>query len=202
MYDELQTQALILLDTDKPLLEKEGSSFLGRLYIAMIMQAAHRRFENRGRNYRPVYLYIDEAQEYFDERIAEMLEQARKAHIGLILSHQTISQIRRSKLDPATVIGNTATKLVSTTYPDDAREMAKSMRKKTDDILDLPEFTFALYDRTQGFVTVKAPNNPLGGGERDRKELQAAMEVRYGVKSEEAVSSPVENFDLPDVEII
>lgn len=182
VYDELKNRALILLDTDKPLLDQEGSSFLGRLYVAMIMQAAYRRFENRGHVYHPVHLYIDEAHEVFDERIAEMLEQARKANIGLLLSHQTISQIRKSRLDPATVIGNTATKLVSTRFYDDAREMAKSMRVKPEDILNLPEYIFGLYDREQGFVPVSAPQNSFANvfGTQDMDALRAAMEARYG----------------------
>ncbi len=185
VYDELRRRKLILLDTNKPMLDKEASSFLGRLYIAMIVQAAHRRFDNGGTDYAPVYFVIDEAQEYFDERIAEMLEQARKANIGLILAHQTISQIKRERLDPATVIGNTATKIVSTTLPDDAATMAKSMRIKGDEILDLPQYTFAMHNRQVGVVPIRAPENALAGIDyrSDKGALQVAMEARYGART-------------------
>ena len=181
VYDELQDRRLILLDTNKPTLDREASSFLGRLYIAMIVQAAHRRFDNAREEYRPVYVVVDEAQEYFDERIAEMLEQARKANIGLILAHQTLSQIKKAGLDPATVIGNTATKIVSTTYHGDAGEMAKNMRVKSTDILELPQYTFGLYHRKQGFVPVRAPEHGLVDFEYrfDKDELRAEMEERY-----------------------
>ena len=197
VYDELQDRRLILLDTNKPGLDNEGSAFLGRLYIAMIVQAAHRRFENSRKEYRPVYLVIDEAQEYFDERIAEMLEQARKANIGLLLAHQTISQIKRARLDPATVIGNTATKLVSTTYQDDAREMAKSMRINAETLLDLPQYTFGLYNRKTGFRPVRAPQYNFAGFEfrEDAGTLKEAMEARYESKRDEARAKALE----PDI---
>lgn len=198
VYDELQSRQLILLDTNKPMLDAEGSSFLGRLYIAMIVQAAHRRFDNNEKKLHPVYVVIDEAQEYFDERIAEMLEQARKANIGLILAHQTLSQIKDRGLNPATVIGNTATKLVSTTYQDDAREMGKSMRVKAEAILDLPQYTFAMHTRETGLVPIRAPEHGLASFEyrTDKGELQVEMEARYGVKGKGAPVEP----DMPSTE--
>ncbi len=204
VYDELQTRQLILLDTNKPMLDIEASSFLGRLYIAMIVQAAHRRFDNVGRQYRPVYVFIDEAQEYFDDRISEMLEQARKANIGLILAHQTISQIRKQGLDPATVIGNTATKLVSTSYEDDARTIGKSMRVKATEILDLPQYSFGLHHRNTGFIPVRAPENGLAAFEfrTDKDALKKEVELRYqqseGTSSIEPDLPPTENVNLGD----
>ena len=94
MYEELKNKKLVLIDTNKPMLDDEASAFFGRLFIAMIVQASHRRFASRGTSYRPVYLYVDEAHEYFDNKIAEMLEQARKADIGLVVAHQSLSQAR------------------------------------------------------------------------------------------------------------
>ena len=210
-YDDMQSKWLMLLDTDKPLLDKEGSGFLGRLYIAMIMQAAYRRFENADKTYKPVYIYIDEAHEYFDDRLAEMLEQARKANIGLILAHQDIDQIKKKPgLTPATIIGSTATKLVATTYQPDANEMAKSMRVRADDILNLPDFTFALYDRTNGFAPVRAPKDPLTALEKriNLKELESKMRERFSASrfanAQGAKETPAsENKNLPgDVEMI
>ena len=207
IYDEMQSRWLVLLDTDKPLLDKEASSFLGRLYIAMIMQAAYRRFESKGRTYKPVYLVVDEAHEYFDDRIAEMLEQARKANIGVTVSHQDIDQIKKKPgLTPATVIGSTATKLVATTYQPDAVEMAKSMLIKPEDILNLPDYTFGLYDRHNGFVPVRADEEPLAGipGRDDPKALQKEMIRRYGAPQPGLKKEPEkeEAFSLGDPDTI
>jgi len=198
MFDELQDRALILLDTHKPALQ-DGSSFLGRLYIAMIVLSARQRFENRDADYGRVYLYIDEAHEYFDESITEMFEQARKANIGVIISHQDLTQVKkRPGLEPATVLGCTATKLVATSLADDAATMAKAMRVTADRILDLPDFTFGLYDKGQGFVEVSAPANPLEAllDQKNQKDLQKVMEDRYGMNSNPK-PSPENRRDKP-----
>ena len=142
-----------------------------------------------------------------------MLEQARKANIGLTLAHQTVSQIRKRSIDPATVIGNTATKIVGTQYPDDAREMGKAMRVSTDTILDLPQYSFGMYHRSTGFVSIRAPKHPLAQFEyrHDAKAVQDAMEARYGgIKPEDAIEpaagdtagSTAPAFDLDDVKPI
>ncbi|MEM1088616.1 MAG: hypothetical protein AAGH90_12895, partial [Pseudomonadota bacterium] len=81
MLDELDRQKLIIIDTNKPMLDDAASAFFGRLFIAMIVRASHQRFKN-GRYSRPVYLIVDEAHEYFDKSVSDMLEQARKANIG------------------------------------------------------------------------------------------------------------------------
>ena len=38
-------------------------------------------------------MYVDEAQEYFDDSIETILNQARKYHVGLTLAHQTLDQL-------------------------------------------------------------------------------------------------------------
>jgi len=216
LFEEIQNRSLILLDTHKPALKQEGSSFLGRLYIAMLVQAAHRRFETKDGAFDPVHVYIDEAHEYFDQSIAEMLEQARKANIGVTVAHQDLAQIkRRPGLEPATVIGCTATKLVATSLPEDAAVMAKAMRVRTDDILDLPTYYFGHYDKEQGFSSVKAENNPLQPllYKRKEHEVRKEMEARYGVRKDAATPAPNkasadrpdetgDSADLPDVEPI
>ncbi len=182
MYDELQNRKLILIDTNKPLLDKEGSAFLGRLFVAMILQSAHRRFDNQGQ-YKPVYVYVDEAHEYFDESIEEMLEQARKSNIGLILAHQTIAQAKEKKIR-AHLHANTATKIVSTEYRADAAEMAESMHVKPEKILELPQYSFGLYSRSTGFTSIRAPAHALSRMEKrlDNSEIKTVTETRYGVQ--------------------
>ena len=184
MLDEMDTQNLILIDTNKPMLDDAPSAFFGRLFIALILRASYRRFQS-GQSMRPVYLIVDEAHEYFDRTISDMLEQARKANIGLIVSHQSISQARGAKggsniTDPLMV--NTATKLIWTSFREDATKFAGSMQVKADDILNLPQFTFGMYTRKQGFLPVRGIPNALSAFERrdDPQALRDEMEGRYG----------------------
>lgn len=197
MFEELAHQRLILIDTNKPMLDDAPSAFFGRLFIALILRASYRRFAE-GHSSRPVYLIVDEAHEYFDRSISDMLEQARKANIGLIVAHQSISQARGAKggsniTDPLMV--NTSTKLIWTTFREDATKFAGSMQVKADDILALPQFTFGMYSRAKGFVPVRgAPGALADFPKRDDPDaLQREMEQRYG-------SSPDPKPEPPDAE--
>ena len=150
----------------------------------MILRASHLRFDG-GLSMRPVYLVVDEAHEYFDQSISDMLEQARKANIGLIIAHQSLSQAKGRDgggniADPLMV--NTATKIVWTAYKEDAAKFAGSMRIKPKDILDLPQFTFGMYSRKQGFRPIRGVPNALADFDkrRDKNELKNYMEAIYG----------------------
>ena len=137
---------------------------------------------------------MDEAHEYFDKSISDMLEQARKANIGLVLAHQSISQSRGGKGGSNiadTLMVNTATKLIWTSFREDAAKFAGSMQVKPEDILNLPQFTFGMHSRKQGFLPIKGTPQALSdfGKRSDTDAMQSAMEARYG-PSEEIANDP------------
>ncbi len=221
MFEELATQKLILIDTNKPMLDDIASAFFGRLFIALILRASHWRFAE-GQTMRPVYLIVDEAHEYFDRSISDMLEQARKANIGLVVAHQSISQARGAKggsniTDPLMV--NTATKLIWTSFREDATKFAGSMQVKAEDILSLPQFTFGMHTRKQGFLPIKGVPDALTEFPRrdDPQALRRSMEEKYGANtdaeddptaatsetsSDKSSQGAGSENDPPDVEII
>jgi GTPase SAR1 family protein len=205
MFEEMANQKLILIDTNKPMLDDAPSAFFGRLFIALILRASYRRF-GAGATKRPVYLIVDEAHEYFDRSISDMLEQARKANIGLVVAHQSISQARGAKggsniTDPLMV--NTATKLIWTSFREDATKFAGSMQVKAEDILNLPQFTFGMHSRKQGFVPIKGESNALAEFPKrdDPQALRREMEERYGVSAEvDDGSEDIPTADKPEMQ--
>ena len=213
MFAEMANRNLILIDTNKPMLDEAASSVFGRLFIAMILRASHRRFAE-GVTSRPVYLIVDEAHEYFDQSVSAMLEQARKANIGLIVAHQSLSHAKKANIvDPLMV--NTATKIIWTAYRDDAAKFAGSMQIKAEDILSLPQFTFGMHSRKQGFTPIKGAPNALSDFPMrlDRNGLRHEMEARYGQSRSNTNASSDDKSDAghgsdskagkpPDVEMI
>lgn len=190
MFEVLASEKLVLIDTNKPMLDHAASAFFGRLFIAMILRASYQRVAER-QTMRPVYLVVDETHEYFDRTVSDMLEQARKANIGLIVSHQSISQAKTAKgggniADPLMV--NTGTKLIWTSFKEDAAKFAGSMQVRSEDILNLPQFTFGMHTRKQGFVPIRGVTDALSGFERreDMDILRLDMEIKYGPTSEGA----------------
>ncbi|MGR3837890.1 MAG: hypothetical protein ACU0A2_06010 [Cognatishimia sp.] len=199
MYNELLSKRLILIDTNKPLLDNEGSSFLGRLFIANIVRAAHMRF-NSGQEMRPVYLVVDEAHEYFDQSVSDILEQARKANIGMLVAHQSLSQAKKGSVNIAdALMVNTATKIIWTSFRDDAAKFAGNMQVTADTILGLPQYTFGLYTRSQGFCQVRGEANAFGDFPfRDHEGmqlLQDQMEYLYGPHDNNMAEDPADDPD-------
>src|SRR5258708_3273197 len=84
---------IILVNTAKDFL-KGNSSILGRYFIALTLQAALERAAMPERQRRPAFLYIDEASEYFDTNVDNLLIQARKYKLGIVVAHQYLDQLQ------------------------------------------------------------------------------------------------------------
>lgn len=93
MFELLNQGKIILINTTKDLLGQEGSAIFGRFFVALIAQAAVQRAAIPAHERRPSFIYIDEAQDYFDENISHLLNQARKYRVGLIIAHQNLDQL-------------------------------------------------------------------------------------------------------------
>ena len=93
IFELLNEGKIILINTAKDLLGQEGSAIFGRFFIALIAQAAVQRAALPPHERRPSFVYIDEAQDYFDENISNLLHQARKYRVGLIFAHQNLDQL-------------------------------------------------------------------------------------------------------------
>src|SRR4051812_9058114 len=126
LFDAMNRGSLILINTAKDLLKQDGCEILGRFFIALICQAAQERASIPSDHRRSTFLYIDEAQDYFDESIEQLLNQARKYKVGIILAHQNLDQFE-PRLRGA-VMASTATKLVGGLSAKDAAAFAREMR--------------------------------------------------------------------------
>jgi len=178
MEHEMANRNLILIDTDVNYLGEAGSSFFGRLFIALILKTSRQRFTGK---HRPVYLYIDECAAYLDSRLELMLQQARKANIGVILAHQDLDQLRKAGI-LTTILGNTATKFAGRLSDADSRMMASNMKTSHEFLQSLPRYHFALSQIGEQTCAVTAdPTLFENMDERyEHAELVAEMERRYG----------------------
>ena len=75
---------------------------------------------------RATFVYVDEAHEYFDDTIDELLNQARKFKVGLVLAHQNLEQL--SERLRATIMASTSIKFAGGVSARDASAFAKEMR--------------------------------------------------------------------------
>jgi len=91
---------------------------------------------------RATFVYIDEAQDYFDQGIENLLNQARKYKTGLILAHQNLGQFGRGL--EASVMASTAVKLVGGVSAGDAAALSREMRCEPEFLLSMRKRALAL----------------------------------------------------------
>lgn len=203
MFDALNTGKIVLVNTAKDFLKAERSSFLGRFFIALTLQAALERAALPEGKRRPAFLFIDEAADYFDDNIDDLLTQARKYNLGVIFSHQYLDQLAPGLR--SSIASNTSIKLAGGISDRDARSMAADMRTTPTFLLEQRKAArstqFACYLRnvTPTALSLSVPfgmieQHPTMSGEAYRR-LENENRGRISLSSEPIVrlSSP----DLP-----
>jgi len=144
IFSELNNGAVILVDTAKDFL-RTFTTYFGRLFISLVLQAVMERAVIPENKRKPTFLIIDEAHEYFDENIDDLLIEARKYRTGCVLAHQFLDQTTtylRSSL-----AASTATKLAARVSVADARFLAPNMRTDPETLLTVPRLNFACHIR-------------------------------------------------------
>jgi hypothetical protein len=169
---------IVLVNTAKDLLKEEGSSLLGRFFIGQIAQAALERATLSPEERTPVHVYVDEAQEYFDDRVETILAQARKYRVGLTIAHQTLDQLTPRLR--ASLHANTSIKLAGGTSSRDATALAHELHTSAAFIesmkrhKDTTEFALWIRNETPEAIRLRVP---LGFLERQPVASASAMEL-------------------------
>ena len=133
LFDAMNDGKIVLINTAKDLLKTDGCSIFGRFFVALISQAALSRSILQEHQRKPFMVYIDEAHDYFDDRIEDIANQARKYNVGLVLSHQNLDQAN-AKLR-ASIMSSTSIKLAGGVSAKDAQVLAQNMHTKSETIL-------------------------------------------------------------------
>jgi hypothetical protein len=145
MFTELNAGKLILINTSKSLLKEQGTEIFGRFFIALIAQAAQERATLPTQDRLPAMVYIDEAQDYFDQNIGIILSQARKYRVGMIMAHQYLGQLSNGLQEAFEA--NTSIKLAGGVSARDARALSGQLSCDADLIQRQPKGTFATFVR-------------------------------------------------------
>jgi hypothetical protein len=183
------------VNTAKDYLKAERSSFLGRLFISLTMNAAFERAALGQEDRYPAFLYIDEASEYFDDNLDDLLIQARKFNLGLVFSHQYLDQCTPALR--ASIAANTAVKMAGGVSDRDARAMAADMRTTPEFILaqrkDTGRSQFACSIRGQNAVSLTVPFGTL---ERAIEGMPILAQQQKAVTADERLVN-LHHPDLP-----
>lgn len=196
MFTEMNQGKLILINTAKSLLKEQGTEVFGRFFIALIAQAAQERATLPDFDRLPCFVYVDEAQDYFDENIGIILSQARKYQVGMVLAHQYLGQLSNGLQEAFEA--NTSIKLAGGVSARDARALASQISADPDIIQRQPKGSFATYIRglTERAVPMSFPFFVLEKLPRASAERRNAIrEYSRSHYAEPLPTAPVANAD-------
>ena len=197
LFTELNNGSIILVDTAKDFL-KSSSSHFGRIFISLILQAVLERAVIPEDERKPAFLIVDEAADYFDDNIDDLLTEARKYKLGCCFAHQHLDQCTPSLR--ASFAANTGIKMAGGVSSSDARVLAPDMRTSADFILSQPRRHFACHIRN---VTPQAVSIPIEVGKLEaqpRLSDGAYEEMRKRNRERVAVADKPEPVKPPPEE--
>jgi hypothetical protein len=89
----MDDRKILIVNLSKGLIGEENAQFLGLLLVPRILSAAMSRADIPEDQRKDFYLYVDEFQNFSTEDFAQILSEARKYKLNLIVANQYIAQI-------------------------------------------------------------------------------------------------------------
>jgi hypothetical protein len=197
---------IIVVNTSKGTLQKDGSSLLGRYIIARVARAALERSVIEEMSARPpCLLFVDEAKEYVDESIDELLSTIGKYQVGIALFFQFFGQL--SETLHTSVLGNCSVLCAGGLTVPEARVICKEMhvddkmiRSQVKDAAVPPQWaTFAIHVKymTNHALTVHVPFYQLDNMPRMSDELHKKLLTENRLKLT-GMPDPAPSDETPD----
>ena len=119
----MDEEKILLLNLSKGRIGEDNSALLGAMIITKIQLAAMSRVDMSEKERKDFYLYVDEFQNFATESFNNILSEARKYRLNLIMAHQYIEQLGESTA--AAVFGNVGTIICFRVGATDAEFIAK-----------------------------------------------------------------------------
>ncbi|WP_194928818.1 type IV secretory system conjugative DNA transfer family protein [Pseudactinotalea sp. HY158] len=200
---------ILLVNLAKGTLGGEAARLLGCLAVALVWQEILGRSRDPATARRPVFVHIDEAQDYLAlGDLGEALAQARGLGVGFTLAHQHLGQFTPALR--AAVVANAQSRVTFRLSPEDAAVLARTLPRgelATEDYRALPAYQAYLHGLVNGQLAAPASlrTMPLPVARRGLDTALEASAARWGT-SLDAVErdllelsgiSPAEAGDAP-----
>lgn len=173
---------ILILNLSKGRIGEDNSQLLGAMMITKIQLAAMSRVDISETERKDFVLYVDEFQNFTSDSFANILSEARKYRLNLILAHQYIEQLSET-IKPA-VFGNVGTMIVFRVGATDAEELVKEFSPvfTEEDIVSLPKYEFYLKLMIDGIAS--DPFSARGLPPKTEAEKTGNLEKVIGVSRE------------------
>ncbi len=185
---------ILLVNVAKGRIGEDNSALLGAMLITKIQLAAMERVRIPEEERKDFYLYVDEFQNFATESFANILSEARKYCLNLIIAHQYIGQLvteTTTKVRDA-VFGNVGTLISFRVGAADAEFLEKEFTPEfvIQDLVNLENYNVYLKLMIDGvssrpFSATTLPPMDVGGAKNQRDKIIDVSRERYANSQEE-----------------
>ena len=123
----MDKQKILLIDLPKGVVGEMNAYLLGMILVGKILMAALSRTDMPNSERKDFYLYIDEFQNFTTNSICQILSEARKYALNLVIAHQYIGQLSKNNNTEIkdAVFGNVGTMISFKIGSEDAEFLVK-----------------------------------------------------------------------------
>ncbi len=181
----MDEKKILIANISKGRIGEDNSRLLGALLITKIQLAAMSRVDIPEKERQDFFLYVDEFQNFATESFTNILSEARKYRLALILSHQYVSQMEEEVRDA--VFGNVGSIILFRVGAEDAEFLEKEFLPEfsANDLVNLPKYNIVLKLMIDGIAgsgfsaeTLPPFNRPEAS---NMEKIIRASRERYGV---------------------
>lgn len=198
----MDKKKILIMNLSKGAVGEGGAQLLGAMMITKMQLAAMSRVDIPEHGRQDFYAYIDEFQNFSTDSFAEILSEARKYRLSLILAHQYVEQL--SEVVRGAVFGNVGTTIVFRIGAADAEFMEREFTPvlTIEDLVNLPKWKIYLKLMIDGVTSKPFSADTLPDPEPElisnRDKIIEFSRNTYGNKKSTLREENIEHIDTKE----
>ena len=208
----MNNQKILLVNVSKGRIGEDNSAILGAMLITKIQLAAMERVRIPEDERKDFYLYVDEFQNFATDSFVNILSEARKYRLDLIIAHQYIGQLTTDTSTAVrdAVFGNVGTMISFRVGATDAEYLEQEFTPEflQNDLIRLPNYNIYIKLLIDGitsrpFSAVTIAPAPVVIDHKKREEIIRIARLKYAhpVKTvEEEINRWAGSMDVPNAQ--
>jgi len=187
MREIMDSQKIFIMNLAKGRIGEDASALLGNMLVTRIQLAAMGRVDIPEPDRKDFYLYVDEFQNFATLSFANILSEARKYRLNLVLAHQYIEQLAEEVA--AAVFGNVGTIVTFRIGAADAEVLEKEFSPTftAEDLVNLTKYDTYMKLMIDGISSTPFSASglpPVAGPTENRDKVIRVSRERYAKPKE------------------
>jgi len=207
--DIMNNQKILLVNVSKGRIGEDNSAILGAMIITKIQLAAMERVRIPEDERKDFYMYVDEFQNFATDSFVNILSEARKYRLDLIVAHQYVGQLTTDTSTAVrdAVFGNVGTMITFRVGAADAEFLEQEYMPEflQNDLIRLPNYNIYLKLMIDGitsrpFSAKTIAPVPVAKDDKKREEIIRVSRSKYAhtLKSvEDEINRWASNMEVP-----